>query len=62
LSIWHWLILFIYAAILVTPFWKLLPRVRIPREIALLAVVPPFALIFLWILAFKNWDTDTAIS
>lgn len=46
-----WLIM---AALLVVPFWKILPRHGIPQWVALLAALPLVALILLWIVAFKD--------
>jgi O-antigen ligase len=40
--------------LIVVPFWKLLPRYGLPKWGALLAVLPLVALIYLWIMAFKN--------
>ena len=47
-----WLI--IMAALLVVPFWKLLPRFGIPSWVAILAIFPLIALILLWVMAFKD--------
>ncbi len=44
----------IMGALLVIPFWRLLPRSGIPAWVALLALVPIGALILLWIIAFKD--------
>jgi len=42
------------AAVLVVPFWRLLPRFGIPNWVALFAIIPVGALILLWIIAFKD--------
>jgi hypothetical protein len=44
----------ILAALLVVPFWKLLPRFGIPAPVALVAIIPLGALVLLWIIAFKD--------
>jgi hypothetical protein len=44
----------IMGALLVIPFWRLLPRWGIPAWVALLALVPIGALILLWVIAFKD--------
>lgn len=44
----------IMGALLVIPFWRLLPRWGIPAWVAFLALVPIGALILLWIIAFKD--------
>lgn len=44
----------IMAALLVVPFWRLLPRYGIPNWVALAAVFPLFGLILLWVIAFKD--------
>ncbi len=42
------------AALLVVPFWKILPRHGIPNWVALFAAIPLVALILLWVVAFKD--------
>jgi len=44
----------ITAALLVVPFWRILPRHGIPNWVALAAVFPLFALVLLWVVAFKD--------
>lgn len=44
----------IIAALIVVPFWKLLPRYGISKYFAFLAIFPAIALILLWIIAFKD--------
>lgn len=46
-----WLVL---SALLVIPFWRLLPRYGIPAPVALAAVIPLGALVLLWVMAFKD--------
>jgi hypothetical protein len=51
--------LLVMAALLVVPFWKILPRNGIPNWIALFAIILPLALILLWVVAFKD-DLDSS--
>ena len=45
----------IAAAILVVPFWKIVPRYGISKYFALMiAIVPAVAVILLWIIAFRD--------
>jgi len=44
----------VMAALLVIPFWKILPRSGIPSWVALFAFIPFIALILLWVVAFKG--------
>ncbi|MGB5556797.1 MAG: hypothetical protein WBN04_02180 [Paracoccaceae bacterium] len=44
----------IFAALLVVPFWRLLPRSGIPSWVALVAIIPLGAIILLWVVAFKD--------
>ena len=44
----------IAAALIVVPFWKLLPRYGISKYFALLAVIPAIAIVLLWIMAFTD--------
>lgn len=46
--------LVIMAALLVIPFWRILPRYGIPNWVALVAIIPLGALILLWVVAFKD--------
>ena len=46
--------LLIMGALVVVPFWRLLPRYGISEWVALLAIFPLFALILLWVIAFKD--------
>ncbi len=42
------------AALLVVPFWSILPRHGIPNWVALFAAIPLVALVLLWVVAFKD--------
>jgi hypothetical protein len=46
--------LLILAALVVVPFWKILPRSGIPSWVAIFAAIPLGALILLWVVAFKQ--------
>ena len=43
----------VVAAVVVVPFWRLLPQFGIPSWMSLLAIFPPAALLLLWIMAFR---------
>ena len=47
-------IFLVIAALLVIPFWRILPRYGIHPYWSLLAALPAVALILLWIIAFKD--------
>ncbi|WP_337957856.1 hypothetical protein [Rhodosalinus sediminis] len=47
-----WLI--VIGALVVIPFWKLLPRFGIPAWVSLVAIIPLGALVLLWVMAFKD--------
>ncbi len=47
-----WMLLL--GAIVVIPFWRILPRNGIPSWVAIFAVIPLGALILLWVVAFKD--------
>ncbi len=50
-----WLIWWvIWAAVLVVPFWRILPRYGIPAWVAIFAAVPIGAVILLWVVAFSE--------
>lgn len=42
------------AALVIIPFWRLLPQFGIPSWAALLAIFPPAGLILLWVIAFRD--------
>ena len=48
------LVMAIFAALIVIPFWRILPKFGIPNWVALFAIIPLVALILLWIMAFKD--------
>ncbi len=48
----------VIAALLVVPFWRILPRSGIPSWAALLAIIPLGAIILLWVVAFKDQLDD----
>jgi len=53
------LMVMLIGALVVIPFWKLLPRYGLSKYYAVLAVMPAIALVLLWIIAFKE-DVDGA--
>ena len=44
----------VIAIALVVPFWKLLPRYGFSKWYAVFAVFPAIAVVFLWLIAFKD--------
>ena len=42
------------ALALVIPFWRILPRFGFSKYLALLAIIPVFAIALLWIIAFRD--------
>lgn len=44
----------IFAALVVIPFWKILPKNGFPAPLALLAILPVGVVILLWMIAFKD--------
>ena len=44
----------VLGALVVVPFWRLLPRFGIPSWVALFSIFPLVALILLWIMAFRD--------
>ena len=46
-----WMLLF--SAIVIIPFWRILPRVGIPAWVSIVAIIPLAALVLLWVVAFK---------
>ena len=54
LSIWHWLILIVWASWLV-PLYRIFGRIGFPRALAFLALFPPAGMFMLWVVAFARW-------
>jgi uncharacterized protein (DUF983 family) len=52
------LALLLLAAVIVYPFWRILPRAGIPPWVAIFAVFPLVTLALLWVLALKRWPGD----
>lgn len=44
----------ILAALVVVPFWRLLPRFGLPSWLAVVAIFPIGAIVLLWIMAFYD--------
>ena len=49
-----WLVWLIGAALVVIPFWRLLPRFGMPAWLSLFAFIPLVAFILLWVMAFRE--------
>ncbi|MDF2232680.1 hypothetical protein P2H44_08960 [Albimonas sp. CAU 1670] len=49
-----WLVWLIGAALVVVPFWKLLPRFGVPSWLALFSFIPLVAIILLWVMALRD--------
>ncbi|NCQ24226.1 MAG: hypothetical protein COW54_01980 [Rhodobacteraceae bacterium CG17_big_fil_post_rev_8_21_14_2_50_63_15] len=47
-------LMLVFAALIVIPFWRLLPRFGIPNWVSLVAIIPLGALILLWVMAFRD--------
>ena len=43
-----------YSAIVIVPFWRLLPLHGWPKELAVISVFPFLALFLLWLIAFGD--------
>lgn len=42
------------ALALVIPFWRILPRHGLSKYLALLTIIPIFAIVLLWIIAYRD--------
>lgn len=54
-SIWHWLILLFYVAIIVVPCWRIVSKAGYAGAWSLLLFVPLVNLVALWMFAFARW-------
>ncbi|MBE0452236.1 MAG: hypothetical protein IBX58_01000 [Roseovarius sp.] len=48
------IMMLVFAALVVIPFWRLLPQYGIPNWLALFSIIPLGALILLWVMAFRD--------
>jgi len=48
------IVMLVIAALVVIPFWRLLPKFGIPNWVALAAIIPLGAIVLLWIMAFRD--------
>lgn len=44
----------VVTALVVVPFWRLLPKFGLPSWVAVAAVIPFGAIVLLWVMAFKD--------
>ncbi|HSF96867.1 MAG TPA: hypothetical protein VLA52_17710 [Thermohalobaculum sp.] len=56
----HPLLILVVTALVVIPFWMILPRAGVAPAWALAAIIPLGAVVLLWVLALKSWPGDTA--
>ncbi len=49
-----WLWMLVFAALVIVPFWRILPKFGMPSWIALISFIPLVTLILLWIMAFRD--------
>jgi len=54
-SIWHWLIVLFFSAILQLPILWVLKKAGKSRWQFLIAIVPVIGYIWLWVIAFSDW-------
>ena len=52
--------LLVAAALLIIPFWRILPRYGIPSWVALGAIIPILGLVLLWVIAFKDQSSTSS--
>ena len=58
LSIWHWLIILFYVAIIIVPCWRIAKKAGYSGAWSLLVLVPLVNVILLWVFAFVRWPTE----
>ncbi|CAN5418276.1 hypothetical protein BH10PSE17_BH10PSE17_13530 [soil metagenome] len=57
-SIWHFLIIIVWALVFLTPIWKIVTKAGYPGVAAVLAVIPVVNLVMLWVFAFAKWPVE----
>ena len=58
IGFWQLLMLAVYVAVWIVPFWKIFPRAGWPSALSILMVIPLLNLALIWVLAFKRWPGD----
>ena len=54
-SVVHWIILFVVAALWIVPLYRILDKAGLSKGLAFVAILPPLALIIVWVIAFARW-------
>ena len=60
-SIWHWLIVLIYIAMVaafIFPCWKIVSKAGYSGAWSLLMLIPLVNIIMLWVFAFSSWPNS----
>ena len=58
ISIWHWMVVLFWIAVIVVPFWRIVKRAGYGGAWSLFALVPLVNIILLWVFAFTRWPVD----
>jgi Zn-dependent protease with chaperone function len=54
---WHLIIILIFSALVIVPFWQIFKKAGLTGALAILMVIPLANLIMLYVLAFSRWKT-----
>lgn len=57
-SIWHWLVVFVMAYVVVAPCWRIARRAGVAGPWSLLMLVPIANLVVVWIFAYARWPAQ----
>lgn len=57
ISIWQLIAIFVYAAIIILPIWKITTKAGYAGWLSLLMIIPLVNLIYLYFLGFSNWPS-----
>ncbi len=57
-SIWHWLILFCWSAIIIVPAWRIVSKAGYSGALSFLLLIPLVNIILLWVFAFVKWPIE----
>jgi hypothetical protein len=57
-SIWHWIILFLVAYIVVAPCWRIAKKAGFAGSWSLLMLVPLLNLVVIWVFALSRWPAQ----
>jgi len=57
-SIWHWLVVLIYIAIVGWPLWRIVGKTGMHPALSLMFHIPLLNIVFFFYMAFSKWPIE----